>query len=322
MDGAPLDSTVLTLSHWPNNRTDPVLRRDTSTATVFAYLDAPDLHRDVPVVTNNHFDEDGLFSMFGVVDPAGALEHREVLIPASFVGDFGVGHDADALRLFFIVESCCDPAISPLPADTFDGCERARVARLYRAMLERVPDLAGDIDRWEPLWRDQLAHLEASDELFESGAVTIDEYPETDLAVVHIPAQILARTVRRYLEPEQAAVHPFAIHNRTERNRLLRIAGQRYELQYRYESWVQLASRRPQLRVALEELAAELNSIEQAPGTWRCEDVDEVAPRLWLDGTGDSSLAPERFVEVVRAYLATAPVAWDPYDWDEVATGP
>ncbi len=57
VDGAPLESTVLTLSHWPNNQTDPSLRRDTSTATVFAYLDAPELHQDVPIVSNNHFDD-------------------------------------------------------------------------------------------------------------------------------------------------------------------------------------------------------------------------------------------------------------------------
>ncbi len=36
VDGAPLDSTVLTLSHWPNNQTPDSLQRDTSTATVFA----------------------------------------------------------------------------------------------------------------------------------------------------------------------------------------------------------------------------------------------------------------------------------------------
>ena len=316
VDGAPLDSTVLTLSHWPNNQTHESVRRDTSTATVFAYLDSPNLHRDVPLVSNHHFDEDGLLSMFGIVDPQTALAHRDLLIDASFAGDFGVYESPDAVRLCFVIESFCDPAVSPLPAATFEGCERRQVAALYGAMLERVPDLARDVGAWEPLWREQFEHLEASCELFAQGAVTIEEYADVDLAVVHIPEDIPERPVRRYLEPEQAAVHPFAIHQQTDCNRLLRITGQRYELQYRYESWVQLASRRPLLRAALNGLAADLNTREQAAGEWRCEPVDEVVPRLWLDGVTNSSLEPGQFIDIVRAYLKSAPVAWDPYDWE------
>ena len=316
VDGAPLDSTVLTLSHWPNSRTDPTVRRDTSTATVFAYLDAPELHQDVPIVSNNHFDEDGLFSMFGVVDPAAALEHREVLTGAALAGDFGMYDDPRAARLCFVIESFCDPDASPLPAATFDGCERRRVAALYRAMLERVPALVRDLDVSESLWRSQYEHLEDSVKLIDNGAVVIEEYADVDLAVVEIPPDLPLRTVRRYLEAEQAAVHPFAIHNKTLCNRLLRITGRRYELQYRYDSWLQLASRRPALRVALDDLVTDLNAIEQAAGEWRCEDVTGIVPRLYLEGVDQSSLAPEQFVDQVRRHLATAPVVWDPYNWE------
>ncbi len=319
VDGAPLPSTALTLSHWPNNRTHPDLCRDTSTETVFAYLDRPDLHEDIPIVTNNHFDEDGLFSMFGIVDPAAALEHRELVTGAALAGDFGVGEDPAALRLCFIVESCCDPEESPLPAATFEGCERQRVESLYCAMLDRVPVLARDVDAWEPLWRDPFEHFEQSRMLIDNGVVTIDEQPDVDLAVVTIPTDLPMRTVRRYLEPERAAVHPFAIHNRTSRNRILRITGRRYEFQYRYESWVKMASRRPSLRVALDGLVAALNERERAAGKWRADDVTEVVPRLWLEGVEESSLAADRFVELVCRHLSTAPVAWDPFDWESAA---
>jgi hypothetical protein len=312
VDGAPLASTVLTLSHWPNNQTHQSVRRDTSTATVFAYLDTPALHQDVAIVSNQHFDEDGLFSMFAIVDPATALAHRVLLTGAALAGDFGIVESADAARLCFIVEAFCDPDASPLPAETFSGCEARRVEALYREMLVRVPELATNIDAWEPLWREPYAHFVRSERLLEDGSVTIEEYPDVDLAVVGIPQGLELQTVRRYLQPEEAAVHPFAIHGRTQRNRILRMTGQRYELQYRYESWVQLASRRPLLRVALADLA---NELERAVGEWRCENVNEVAPRLWLEGVGESSLTPADFVERVRRYLAAAPVAWDPYDW-------
>lgn len=319
VDGAPLPSTVLTLSHWPGNETHPSLCRDTSTATVFAYLESPDLHQNVPIVSNNHFDEDGLFSMFGIVDPGTALEYRDLLTGAAMAGDFGVGTDAAALRLCFVVESFCDPAQSPLAPATFEGCERQRVAALYRSMLDRVPALARDVEAWESMWRDQYEHFEESTRLIDSGVVSVQEYADVDLAVVSIPTDLPARTVRRYLETESAAVHPFAIHNATTCNRILRIVGHRYEYQYRYESWVRLASRRPALRVSLEGLVARLNSVDRAAGEWRAESAGEVAPRMWLEGVDASSLSPERFVDEVCRYLPTAPVAWDPFDWESAA---
>ena len=266
VDGAPLASTVLTLSHWPNNETHPDLCRDTSTATVLAYLDRPDLHRDVEIVTNNHFDEDGLFSMFGVVSPEVARDNRDLLAAAALAGDFGVGQDAEALRLCFLIEAFCDPNASPLSAVTFAGCERRRVAALYHAMLERVPELVRNVGAWEALWRDQFAHFERSDALLDRGTVTIEEYADDDLAVVVIPPDLPVQTIRRYLRPEPAAVHPFAIHNRTACNRIIRITGRCYELQYRYESWVRLASRRPSLRVSFDGLLSALNEFERSRG--------------------------------------------------------
>jgi len=319
VDGAPLKSTVLTLSHWPNNVTPPELLRDTSTETVFAYLAAPEFHVTVPAVSNNHFDEDGLFSMFALREPVMALRYRDLLVDASRAGDFGIFRQRDAARLCFAIEACADPATSPLDPKTFEVCERERVVRLYRQMLERLPDLIEQLPAHQALWSVQDAHLDESLSLVGQGQVAIEEIPSGDIAVVRIPAGLPARRLRRYLAPEQGAVHPFAIHQATDCNRILRIQGARYELQYRYESWVQLASRRPALRVSLEPLAERLNQIESAPGTWRGEPVTEVAPRLYLDGADGSRISAEEFIRLVCDYLASAPVAWDPYDWQPQA---
>ncbi len=315
VDGTPLKSTVLMLSHWPGNDTPDRLRRDTSTAIVFAYLDTPQLHQAVPVVSNNHFDEDGLFSMFALCAPDAALNHRELLIDASVAGDFGVFESRDAARLCFVIESCADPACSPLDAGIFRRCERRTIAGLYQAMLERLPEILDDLPAQRKLWAQQDRHLDESLRKLDAGTVRIEEDPSVDMAVVHIPAGLPARTATRYLRAEQAPVHPFAIHRHTHCGRLLRIQGQRYELQFRYESWVHLASRRPALRVDLAPLADELNRIEMAAGNWLAEPVGEVVPRLFLDGADASSIDVDRFVDICRDYLANAPVAWDPYSW-------
>jgi hypothetical protein len=316
VDGAPLPSTVLTLSHWPNNQSPPALRRDTSTATVFAYLDDPVPHPAADYVTNNHFDEDGLFSAFALCDPETALRHRELLVSASFAGDFGVVRDRDAARLCFAIESFTDPASSTLPGPTFTDPDRP--AALYRAMLQVLPDLLLRLPAASGLWADQDEHLAASRQLLADATVTLEEHPALDLAVVRIPEALAASRARRYLRDEQAVIHPFAINTATAASRILRVQGDRYEFQYRYESWVRLATRRVPLRVDLRGLAAWLNEREGA-ARWVAEDPNDIAPRLWLPDGGPSRVPYPEFFAALCGALATAPVAWDPYDWQAPA---
>jgi hypothetical protein len=306
---------VLALSHWPNNSTPERLKRDTSTGAVFAYLGDPDMHQDVAIVSNNHFDEDGLFSMFGLICPEIAMANRELLIDAANAGDFGVYNARTAARLCFAIESFAAADCSPLPSSTFDGCERQQVAALYVEMLKRLPELLENLDGFREFWEQQDRHLSESESLIVNGRIRLEEIPEADLAVVHIPPDIPARQVRRYLQAEAAAVHPFAIHGVTQCNRILRLQGRQCELQYRYESWVQLVSRRPKLRVDLQALCQRLNGMEKAAGTWRCESVDEVAPRMYLEGSRETAIGVPTLIEEICSYLADAPVAWDPYDW-------
>ncbi|MGI9330237.1 MAG: DUF6687 family protein [Gammaproteobacteria bacterium] len=316
VDGPPQKATELTLSHWPNNQTPDELKRDTSTAIAFAYLDRPDLHRDIGAISNSHFDEDGLFSMFALVHPATALAYRELLIDASRAGDFGIFEQRDAARLAFTIEAFADPTTSPLPADTFAVCDRRRAARLYTAMLEVLPGILDDLPGHKVFWESQDAHLEASLRRLADGTVQIQEISELDLAIVRIPEALTAQRVSRYLQTESAVIHPFAIHQSTQCNRLLRIQARRYEFQYRYESWVQLASRRPALRVDLVGLADALNACETAPGTWCAEPVTDVAPRCYLDGVDASALSDVEFIDLLSRYLRESPIAWDPYDWE------
>lgn len=314
VDGKAQRATRLTLSHWPWNSTPATLKRDTSTAIVFAYLEQPGFHVDIPLVSNSHFDEDGLLSMYALVNPVGALKHRDLLIATSRAGDFALGTEPDAVKLSFVLAAYADPATSPLPADVFAGSEAAQVAGLYTHMLQELPELLENFISMQSLWEDEYAHWQASEQAVSEGRVVIDEVPELDLAVVRIPQDMPVRTVRRYLTRWQRSVHPFAVHNRTSCSRLVWVKGASIEAQYRYESWVQLASRRPAPRVELGGLAERLNELETAGGEWVFDGINEVAPRLRLSGSCRSSLAPDSFLAHLGDWLQTQPPAWDPYN--------
>jgi hypothetical protein len=314
VDGKSQRATELTLSHWPWNSTPPELLRDTSTDIVFAYLDAPEHHQNISLVSNNHFDEDGLLSMYALIDPTNALRYRELMIGTSRAGDFSIYSDPDAAKLSFVLAAYADPATSLLPAEIFNGSDAEQIAGLYTHMLQLLPELLADIPGNKRFWEDEFAHLLESEEAVASGRVVIDEVPELDLAIVHIPEDMPVRTVRRYLTRWQRSVHPFAVHNTTQCSRLVWIKGESVEAQYRYESWLQFVSWRPANRVDLAGLALQLDEIETASGSWIFEGVNEVAPRLMLQGSCRSSIASEDFVARLASWLRSQPVAWDPYN--------
>lgn len=314
VDGAPLPSTLLTLSHWPNSVTPEPYRRDTSTEIALAWIEDHDPLAVADIVTNNHFDEDGLLGMFALMHPREAGKHRELLADTARAADLGEYRSRQAARLFFVLEALADPQRSPLPQTIFAGRGRARIAALYRAFLPLLPELLAAPEAHVELWREQDEHLQSSEELLASGRVSIAEEPALDLAIIRIPEELPLRPVWRYLAREEMAVHPLAIHNRTHAGRLLRIQGGCIELQYRYDSWLQLASRRPAMRVDLAGLAARLNECEHH-GRWVWEDPLSMVPRLYLEPRGTSSIEPQLILRELRRHLAEGVPIWDPYNW-------
>src|SRR5829696_2063571 len=89
-----VDGTVdnaLHLSHWEGNTTPEELRADTSTEIALNFVGWPgrdEWARGVEVVTNNHFDADGVLSVWSVLGGERASGLRRELIAAAEAGDF------------------------------------------------------------------------------------------------------------------------------------------------------------------------------------------------------------------------------------------
>jgi hypothetical protein len=186
----------------------------------------------------------------------------------------------------------------------------------YAEVLERVPELLDHPERFQDRWAEEDAHLEASEAAIASGAVQIEELEDLDLAIVTVPESWTPRPVHRFTRPESQAVHPTALNNATDRFRLLIARGDRFEVQYRYETWVQYMARRPLGRVDLKPLAVALSAREPGAGSWTFDGVEAIAPALHLIGAGldpSSAIPPEEFRALVVQALTTGVSAWDPY---------
>ena len=122
VDGATRAGSVLTLSHWPQSPTPAALARDLSAGIVFAFLHASQgrLPRRsgrssvavraaivaagrAEAVTNDHFDEDGLVSVFAMTEPEIALRNEELLLDVASCGDFGGVSSRTAARIAFAI---------------------------------------------------------------------------------------------------------------------------------------------------------------------------------------------------------------------------
>jgi hypothetical protein len=111
-------------------------------------------------------------------------------------------------------------------------------------------------------------------------------------------------------------LHPIAVHGATERGALLTMRGSRYELAYRYESWVQFRSRPVRARVDLAPLAERLNQAEadaNGDAEWMAEAISGLTPTLAPAARAESALSSAAVRALVEDHLRAAPPAWDPY---------
>jgi hypothetical protein len=262
---------------------------------VFRYLDrGADLHGDAEVVTNNHFDQDGLVGVFALVDPATALAHRDVLTDVAAAGDFGTYRHRTSARIAM--------ALVQLQADD-----------RYVAALELLPQMVDDIERFRDLWAEEDDALTASEQALEASRIRIHEEPELDLAVVTVDEGAPDAGGHRFAHLRVTGPHPMAINNATGCFRVATLRGDRYDLTFRYETWVQYRSRRPLPRIDLAPLAAELQADDPGAG-WAATGPGDLTPTLAMAAGRTSTLAPDDFLARVRRHLRDGAPAWDPYD--------
>jgi len=81
----------LQLSHWPGNTTPVEFKADLSLDIVLRLLASPGFPAQLAnfnLVTNDHYDTDGLLAIWTLLNPMKSLEHAPALQAAAEAGDF------------------------------------------------------------------------------------------------------------------------------------------------------------------------------------------------------------------------------------------
>jgi hypothetical protein len=313
-------SNAIHFSHWQGNETPAEVKADTSTEIALNLVASPNreaMTQGIELVTNNHFDTDGVLSVWTVLTGASALELRDLLISAAEAGDFSEFTNEAAVRASIVIQgsdqaSPNDEGGSPL-ARQLAG-EQVDDARAYELVLPQVERVLTHVGDYEPLWRDAWARIATAMESFERGASTVTEIADAKLSVITLAPEVFSSAG---FNPTRHAA-PYTAVSRYAHGQMYLIAtpmerGWTYRIDYPYYSWAETLVRPRIVRRDLTSFVTHLNEIEgNRDGQWKL-DSSEMTSAVKFVGEGGvlgiSALTPDIVSNSLRASVISTSAA-------------
>ena len=319
LSGTPLlavDGTVdgaLHLSHWEGNTTPEELKADTSTEIALNFAAWPrrgEWARGVEVVTNNHFDADGVLSVWSVLNGGRALGLRDALVSAAEAGDFSEFPDERAVRVSVLLQGGDNPFVpgvnSPL-VEHLAGGARVDERRAYELVLPEVERVLTRTDEYEPLWREGWAAIGRTLESFARGDSRVVEDADAKLSVVTLAPGLYG--AGGFDPARHAAPYTALAHN--ARGEVVLVAtpyggGWSYRIDYAYHSWAETVARPRVARRNLSGLLGRLNVLERGRGVWKADRSELTSAAKFFNDAGAqaaSLLEPDEVAAELRETL-------------------
>lgn len=311
-----VDGTVenaIHFSHWQGNRTPEAVRADTSTEialNLVAAANRDELTQGIDLVTNNHFDTDGVLSVWTVLMGERALGLRDKLIAAAEAGDFSELSSADGVRASIVIQgsdSPTDDTGSPLAQQL--ASERVDDdARSYELVLPHVERVLTHTGEFEELWRGPWNRIQNALESFAKGSSRVAEDGEAKLSIVTLAPEVFSSSGFR---PGRDSA-PFTAISQNARGEIFLIAtpldrGWAYRIDYPYYSWAETIVRPRIQRRDLSGLLNQLNGLEEnRSAKWKLDSSELSSAAKFLDEDGklaSSRLEPEAVANQLRNTL-------------------
>jgi len=308
-----VDGTVgnsIHFSHWQDNETPEEVKADTSTEIALNLVTSPNRERltqGIELVTHNHFDTDGMLSVWTVMTGERAAKYREVLIAAAEAGDFSEYSTETGIRVSIAIQGSDQASPnnddgSPL-ARRIAGAEVDDDARAYELVMPEVERLITNINDYEDLWCDGWQSIAKAVESFEAGASKVTELPENQISLITLAPEIFSGSG---FNPTRHAA-PYTAISRYARGMLYVIAipaggGWFYRIDYPYYSWAETVVRPTVQRRDFTDALRRLNDTERNAGSWQLDNREMTSAVKFLDETGSlaaSSYSPDEIANII-----------------------
>ena len=313
-----VDGTVdnsVHFSHWQGNTTAPEVKADTSTEIALKLVGSPNkdqLTQGIELVTNNHFDTDGVLSVWTVLNGERALDLREKLIAAAEAGDFSELKTVDAVRASIVIQGTDQPVPDDEPgsplASQLAGETVNDEARAYELVLPEVEKIITKTNDYEHLWREPWSRIANAIESFERGSSGVSELTHGLSLITLAPESFGANG----FEPSRHTA-PFTAISRYAKGRMFLIGtpvndGWAYRIDYPYYSWAETVVRPRIARHDFTDYLSELNELEKGDGQWTADknELSSAVKFLGADGKlATSRLLPDQVAQLLNNFLST-----------------
>ena len=313
-----VDGTVdnsVHFSHWQGNTTATEIKADTSTEIALNLIASPkraELTQGIELVTNNHFDTDGVLSVWTMLNGQRALDLHDELIAAAEAGDFSELKTEDAVRASIVIQGTDQPIPADEPgspiASELAGETVDDEARAYELVLPEVEKIITRTNDYQHLWSEPWTRIANAIESFERGASKVSEL---------VPGLSLITLAPDTFGPDgfDATRHtaPFTAISCYARGQLFLIGtpvrnGWVYRIDYPYYSWAETVVRPRITRHDFTDYLSQLNGLENGNGKWTA-DKSELSSAIKFIGTdgklGTSSLNPDQVAELLTTFISS-----------------
>ena len=313
-----VDGTVdnsVHFSHWQGNTTAAEVKADTSTEIALNLVGSPnrnELTHGIELVTNNHFDTDGVLSVWTVLNGERALGLRDKLIAAAEAGDFSELKTVEAVRASIVIQGTDQPVPDDEPgspiAAQLAGESVDDESRAYELVLPEVEQIITRTNDYEHLWRAPWARIENAIESFERGSSRVSELAH-GLSLIWLAPESFGANG---FEPSRHTA-PFTAISGYAKGQLFLICtpvndGWAYRIDYPYYSWAETVVRPRIARHDFTDYLFDLNELENGDGQWKADknELSSAVKFVGADGKlATSLLNPDQVAHALSNFLST-----------------
>jgi hypothetical protein len=295
--------TSIHFSHFKGNRTPPKYKADTGTAICLKVAEDSSFDRErVPICTNDHYDTDGVLSVWAMCIPEDALLEKDMSIRAAESGDFHHYSTDEAFAVDATVEGYRHSPDSPYRATVATLDAAGADGYVYQKLSHMLPDLWQDLDRHRFLWQKPLEDLHRDFDAFKSKQFSVKEHWDDWLSVVEGPYRPLPMAVDRFCQGRVFLMASPAPGGK----------GNSYAVDYAYYSWADTPGREKVHWVDFAPLASALNERDRGEGQWQTkwDGRGKTSQLRYAGATGasvGSTLTTSDVTAALREHLKTAP---------------
>lgn len=263
----------LVLSHWKGANIINEIKDDTSAAIVLNALEKNIEGLDIEIVSATHFDIDGFIGVWALFNPELALKYKNILKEAATIGDFrelNIKHPDTKHALQLVcwlnkIESA--NFYKPFGYFRLGINEMEACADKFEYCLKNFNDVLINTENYTSDWEEE--YQKVTDDLEKIKQAKITKLDDLKIIFIETPKPL----------------HYYALFSVTKGFDVVisMYENNRYEIEYKYTTWVDIASRTSYPRLHLKPLADKLNNIEKGKYQWTANHYTDTGAMLSLN---------------------------------------